>query len=151
MKKKKEKTIIGWREMVDLPEWRIKGLRAKIDTGAKTSSLHVEDIRELPHDHIEFHVVLSESRAHKRVIAKRVRLGHVKSSIGVKTSRWYVATTLRLGKFKKKVPINLISRQGMNFRMLIGRNALKGNFIVDVGKSFLVTPPKKRRKKRLRK
>mgnify|MGYP001346511946 CR=1 FL=1 len=146
MKKVKTKTIIGWREFVDLPEWKIRGLRAKIDTGALTSSLHVEDVKELPNGFLEFHIILNKNRHRKRVVAKRIKKVNVKSSIGVKTSRWYVSTKMRIGTTEKEVLINLVRREGMNFRMLVGRRALRGDFSVDVSKSFLALPPKKRRR-----
>jgi len=139
------KTIIGWREYIDLPEWGIRGLRAKIDTGARSSALHVEDIKMLTKNRIRFYVVLNKKDARKKVIATRVRKGRVKSSIGVKTERWYVQTTLRLGGIEKKVLVNLVGREGMNFRMLVGRHTIKDDFIVDVNKSFHLTPLKKRK------
>ena len=58
MKTGREPIVIGWTELVDLPEWGIKDLRAKVDTGARTSALHVENIEELPRGYVRFDVIL---------------------------------------------------------------------------------------------
>lgn len=143
--KKKIKSVIGWREYVDLPEWGIHHVRAKVDTGARTSSLHVEDIEELPRGKIGFYVVLQlKPKRRRHVVAKSVKRGHVKSSIGHRTHRWYVQTEIKIGPVRKEVTINLVERPGMNFRMLIGRKAIEDDFLVDVDHSFqLGKPPSK--------
>lgn len=134
---KKEKKVIGWREYVDLPDWGIHDIRAKIDTGARSCSLHVEDIEELPHGKISFYVVVKDKPKRRRhVIARSVKRGHVKSSIGHRTHRWYVQTMIKIGPVSKDVTINLVGRAGMNFRMLIGRKAIEDEFLVDVDHSF---------------
>lgn len=140
VKKKSSKTVIGWREYVDLPEWGVRRLRAKIDTGARTSSLHVDDIKLLKDGRISFYVVLDTKPPvlRKKVIAKRVKRGRVKSSVGHRTERWYVETEIVMGPLKGKILINLVSRDEMNHRMLIGRKAMEGCFLVDVTKSFLL-------------
>ena len=145
--KRKEKVRVGWRELIDLPDWGIKGVRAKIDTGAKSSALHVEDVKELPHNQIEFHVVLNELKVRKKIVTKILKKAHVKSSSGVKTSRWYVETKLRMGKETRKVHVNLVSREEMSFRMLIGRSALKDKFLVDVSRSFLLERTKNKERR----
>ncbi len=141
-----EKIIVGWREYVDFPEWDIHKLRAKIDTGAHTSSLHVEDVTLLTHNRIRFYVVLRKKNIiyKKKVITQRIKTGHVKSSTGIKTKRWYVQTRLKIGEFEKNIVVNLVNREGMNFRMLLGRNALDETFLVDVSRSFLLHKRKKR-------
>ncbi len=142
---RKEKKIIGWREYVSIPEWGIRDIRAKIDTGARTSSLHVEDIRLLKYNHISFYIVLREtpSLKRKKVVTTRVKRGRVKSSTGARTERWYVRATIKMGEFQREIIFNLVSRQGMNFRMLIGRKAIEEAFLVDVDKSFLSGREKK--------
>ncbi len=145
--KNKDKTVIGWREYVDLPKWDIHNVRAKIDTGARTSSLHVEDIEEGPHGKISFYVVLQlKPKRRRHVTARSVKRGHVKSSVGHRTHRWYVQTTIKIGHVTKDVTINLVERPGMNFRMLIGRKAIEDDFLVDVDHSFYLGNPKAKKK-----
>lgn len=138
------KTVIGWKELVDLPDWGIHGMRAKIDTGAKSCSLHVEDIEEHSHGKISFVIVMGKGKRSKRITATPHRIGHVKSSIGVKTSRWYVETVLRIGDHQQWVKVNLVGREGMNFRMLVGRTAIESHFLVDVSKGYQLSKKKKK-------
>lgn len=141
----KEKTIIGWREYVDFPEWGLQGIRAKVDTGARTSSLHVDDLKLLKNDLISFYVVVSEKRhRRKKVTAKRLRKGRVKSSTGERTHRWYVKTSIRIGQYEREIVLNLTDRGGMNFRMLLGRTAIEGALLVNVDRSFLLTKKQRR-------
>ncbi len=135
---KKDPTIIGWREYVDLPEWGIKHLKAKIDTGAKSCSLHGDEIKILGEDKISFRVVLGKGKLSKRIVTSIVKEGKVKSSIGKRTHRWYVQTMLKIGHIRREVKINLSDRGEMNFRMLIGRTALDEDFIVDVAHGYLL-------------
>ena len=142
--KKPEKIIIGWREYVDIPEWGIHGISAKIDTGARTSALHVENIKLLANGRIRFFVVLcgKDDSKRKKIITHRLKMGSVKSSIGIKTDRWYVQTQIMIGRFKRAIALNLVSREGMNFRMLLGRKAIDGHFLVDVDHSYLLKKKK---------
>lgn len=142
----KDKLIIGWREFIDFPEWGIHKIRAKVDTGARTSSLHVEDVKLLKNDRIKFSVIVSEKLPLKRkkVIAKIIKRGKVKSSTGHNTHRWYVRTVIKIGKNERRIALNLTDRGGMNFRMLLGRTAIEDVFLVDVDRSFLVGKEKKR-------
>jgi len=140
-KRASEKSVIGWREYVDFPEWGIRGIRAKVDTGARTSSLHVEDIRLLEKNMIRFYVVVSRKNLirRKKVVTERLKRGKVKSSTGDRTHRWYVKTTIKIGQFKREIVINLSGREDMNFRMLLGRTAIEDAFLVDTDRSFLVS------------
>ena len=148
-KKLKIKDIIGWNEFIDLPEWGIKGLRAKADTGAKTSSLDVDHIELLPGGKkVKFNVVLSKrTRARKvSLIAPLSRVAKVKASPIHDEERFFVKTKMKLGKVKKEIELNLINRSNMVYRMLIGRTALKGDFLVDVARTHILSHPKKKRK-----
>ncbi|UCD34262.1 MAG: ATP-dependent zinc protease [Nitrospiraceae bacterium] len=147
MKKKKsqDKQIIGWREYVHFPEWGVRNVRAKVDTGARTSSLHVDDIVLLKNNRIRFYVVLCgrDPLKRKKVVARRLRKGRVRSSTGAKTERWYVKAKVSLGDVQRDIVINLIDRGGMNFRMLLGRTAIDDSFLVDVDRSFLLGKKRK--------
>lgn len=134
-------TVIGWLEHIDLPEWGVKGLVAKIDTGAKTSAIHVENIiaAEDGND-ISFDVVLSRKKPDKtvHVETKYVRRTIIKSSSGTRQNRYVVQTLMEMGHVQKRIEISLVSRKRMMRRMLVGRLALDGTFIVDVGKTHLL-------------
>jgi len=124
---------IGWSELVDLPDWHIRGLRAKIDTGARTSALHVDAIELLPRNHIRFQVVLHRHDHDRRVnvVARISRRARVRSSTGEYTVRYFVKTHLRLAGIEREVEISLVDRCDMTFRMLVGRTAVSGPFLVD--------------------
>jgi hypothetical protein len=82
--------------------------------------------------------VLNKAGKRKKVVALLERRGKVKSSIGVKTNRWYVKTKVRFGDVERLIKINLLGRGEMNFRMLIGRTAIAHDFCVDVTHGYLL-------------
>ncbi|MBL8064727.1 MAG: ATP-dependent zinc protease [Chthonomonadaceae bacterium] len=131
--------VIGWREVVALPDWGIDKLRAKVDTGARTSAIHVENLVEMPDGEIEFDVVMDRRHAHKhvKVRAKVKRKSHVKSSNGETLLRYFVSTSIELAGIKKEVEISLVNRDNMKVRMLVGRTALGEDFLVDAHKTNL--------------
>src|SRR5262249_11564396 len=94
-----ELMIIGFAELVDFPKWGIVGLRGKIDTGAKTSALHVSNIRELGSGRVGFDVRLHRRNADRtvHVEAKVLRRGRVRPSNGDAQTRLFVSATLRIG------------------------------------------------------
>jgi len=140
--KNTNKKVIGWREYIDLPDWGIKRLKAKIDTGARTSALHVEDIKELPNNKISFYIVLGKNKERKKIVVSPEKKGRVKSSIGIRTHRWYVETKIRIGDIERTIKVNLVGREGMNFRMLVGRTAILDDFLVDSAHGYLFTKKK---------
>ena len=132
-RKKKTPFVIGWSELIDLPDWRIRGLRAKIDTGARSSALHVEALEVLPRGYVRYKVVCHRDNHDRRVtvIEKITRRSRVRSSTGEYTMRYFVKTRLRLGGIEREVEVSLVDRGDMTFRMLIGRTALAGAYVVD--------------------
>ena len=149
LKKQEKKEIIGWSEYVDFPDWGISGLKAKVDTGARTSALHVEDLKRLKNGRVKFDVILSKKRTHKRVHVRAnvVKWGRVRSSTGEYLVRCFVKTRIRIGHIEKEIEVTLVSRQKMVFRMLVGRKALEDDFLIDVTKrSVLSEKPSKRKK-----
>lgn len=131
-----EKPIIGWREWVALPQLRIRKLSAKIDTGAKTSSLHAEAIQvfyKQGKKRVSF-VLHQRHRKKERsvqcvatVIDERV----VTDSGGHRERRYVIKTPIVLGTTRWPVEITLTDRASMRFPMLIGRGSLRGLFVVD--------------------
>ena len=142
------KAVIGWSEYVDFVDWHIKGIHAKVDTGARTSALHVEDLRLLDNGEVEFRVVLSRKEGGRRVtiVAPVLRWARVRSSTGHYTRRCFVRTRVRIGPVEKEIELSLISREKMLYRMLLGRQALKRDFVVDVSKRQTLGDKSKRKK-----
>jgi len=136
--------IIGWNEFVDVPEWGIRRLRAKVDTGARSSALHVEDIEELSGGRVRFDVVLHRRRRDRRVhVVTRVRRrGRVRSSNGQFEHRLFVEVPVRIGPVEKRVELSLVDRRSMIHRMLLGRTALADDFLIDVSHRCLLTGPR---------
>jgi hypothetical protein len=144
-----EPLVLGWAELVDIPEWNIKRMRAKMDTGARTSALHVENIEELDRDHVQFEVRLHRKKLDRRVTvrARIKRRGKVRPSSGEAQTRIFVAARVRIGPVEREIELSLVDRGPMIFRMLIGRSALAHAFLVDTGKRYVLTRPKTRRRR----
>jgi len=137
--------IIGWNEFVELPDWGIRSLRAKIDTGARSSALHVERIELLPRARVRFDVVLHRHRRDRRVhVEERLRRrGRVRSSTGDYEERLFVATRVRIGPIEREVELSLVDRGRMIHRLLLGRRAIEHDFLVDVAHRCLLTRPRR--------
>ncbi len=145
------KTVIGWSEYVQFPAWGIDDIQAKVDTGARTSALHVEDIESTPDGRVRFHVMVGRRPPFRRVLvtAPVVRYARVRSSSGHFTMRFFVRTQVRIGPVVKAIDISLVSREKMVYRMLLGRGALAKDFLVDVNRRRVLggaTGPTKKKK-----
>lgn len=142
----KPSITIGWKEYIDLPDWNIEGVRAKIDTGARTSALHVEDVEILAKGKVKFHVILSRRKKQRvSVVTDILRIGKVRSSIGCHTERIFVSSRVRMGPVVKRIEINLVDRKEMRFRMLLGRTAIDKHALIDVNSSYLLGKRKKKK------
>ncbi|MCA9464758.1 MAG: ATP-dependent zinc protease [Nitrospira sp.] len=137
------KPIIGWREWGTLPDLGIERIKAKIDTGARTSALHAFDIEvytKHQQEWVRFTIQPNQNNALEQqqctcpVQAIRV----VTNSGGTRERRVVIETRLTLGEESWPIEITLTNRDQMGFRMLLGRTAMKGRFLVDPGKSFCV-------------
>jgi len=133
-----EPRVIGTAEYVDFPDWRIRSLRAKVDTGARTSALHVENVLELPGARVRFDVRLhrSDTTARTTVEAKVSRRGLVRVSSGIAETRIFVQVRVRLGGVGQSIEVGLVDRRNMIYRMLLGRAALERRYVVDVTKRY---------------
>jgi len=131
-RKTREPQIVGWREYVSLPEWGIKRLKAKIDTGARTSAIHVGTLEELPDGRVRFEVVVREKPKLRTtlVVARPVRRTTVKPSHGQKQERFVFRTRLVVGPVDREIELSLVSRKGMLCRMLVGRRSLPPHVLV---------------------
>jgi hypothetical protein len=145
----RDHVVVGFVEHVDLPDWGIVGLRGKIDTGARTSALHVSNIREVAGGRVRFDVRLHRRNVDRtvHVEAKIRRRGRVKPSSGDAQTRIFVVTTLLIGTVEREVEVSLVDREKMIFRMLIGRSALGRGVLVDPNRRYVVTKGMKRKKR----
>lgn len=125
--------VIGWREPVALPEWGIARLKAKADTGARTSAIDVDRFELLPGDRVRFALVVDRDQPDRRIAIETavVRTARVRSSLGIMHERPIVRTTMHLGGIDKTIEIGLVCRKNMLCRMLLGRKALSPEFHID--------------------
>lgn len=138
MRKKPLKTV-GWKETLDLPEWGIRDILVKIDTGAKASAIDAKNIRDLGDGRVEFEIILHRkdrdfTHTVTAAIHKRTK---VRSSNGKTAERLVVITTVDLGGVLRPVELSLVNRKRMICRMLLGRSALAGSFVVDSASKYL--------------
>lgn len=133
--------MLGWREWIALPDLGITAIKAKVDTGAATSSLHAIDIEPMMRegaDWVRFTLqpLQRTEEPRVRVEAPLVESKRVRSSTGHLEERFTIRTTVAVGGEEEIVELTLAAREAMGFRMLLGRRALKGRFLVDPGRSF---------------
>jgi hypothetical protein len=143
------RTTIGWREYADFPDWHVRGIVVKADTGARTGAIDVAEIEELPGDRVRFTVRVTRKtgRVSRHLEADISRRSRVRSAFGQAHDRLFVETTVRMGEVSKTVELGLVCRKNMLCRVLLGRKALEGDFLVDSGLRYVLG---RRRKKLVR-
>lgn len=137
-----QKLTVGWREWVALPDLNIPAIKAKIDTGAKTSSLHAFDMevfRAGGGQKVRFgiHPLQRNTDIVLYCEADIKDLRTVTDSGGHGEERYVICTTLSLGNHRLPIEITLARRDNMKYRMLLGRSALRGRFLIDLEKAYL--------------
>lgn len=142
------KKLIGWREWMSLPELNIDKIKAKIDTGARTSALHaffVEPYVEGGLEMVRFGVHPLQNRLDVEVVCQYPIKDYreVSDSGGHKEMRYVIETNIQLGENIWPIEMTLTNRDSMKFRMLLGRTAMQG-FAVDPEKSYLFGRPAKK-------
>lgn len=134
---------IGWREWLNLPQFAVPAIKAKIDTGARSSSLHAFDLTVStaadgtewvrftlhPFQRTEDHAIVVEAP----VACWRP----IRSSNGSSELRPIIRTAFVIGEQSYEIDLSLSNRDAMGFRMLLGREALRGRFVVEPGRSYL--------------
>lgn len=133
--------IVGWREWVEMPEFSAGPLKAKIDTGARTSALHAHRLELISvGDDVmaRFEILPNQGSDEQGAVVETPVLEQrlVRSSNGADELRPLIRTDLTLGAHTWKIEITLSDRELMGFRMLIGRNALRNRFMVDPNRSY---------------
>ena len=143
--------LLGWREWLSIPELGIARIKAKIDTGARSSCLHTRGLEVYTADSGERRVRFSVHPLPKRpsveavcdvpLLASRT----VRDSGGHEEERPFIRIPVTLGPHTWEVEFSLTSRDNMKFRMLLGRTAMKGRFLVNPSLSYQIGKPLRRR------
>ena len=140
-RRKSPRLVIGWREWVSFPILGIEKIKAKIDTGARTSAIHAFGIREFERDGQSFVEFLLHPAQRRKIPeiqccapVKEKRM--ITSSNGAKSERYIIETVLGIGEHSWPIELSLAKRDQMGFRVLLGRQAIRGKCIIDAGSSF---------------
>lgn len=133
--------IIGRLEKVDIPEWNLYDLEAKIDTGAYTSSLHchhIEEFEQGDRTFVRFNLLDPSHEAYNEKLFELpvYKSKSVKSSNGQSEERTIIRTTIVLAGRQLQAEFSLTDRSEMRYPLLIGRKLLRGRFLVDVSRQF---------------
>ena len=139
---KQKLPVIGWREQIAIPELGIPEIKAKIDTGARSSALHAFDVETFERDgkqmvRFKVHPYQRDSQQTVTAEAELLDQRHVRNSGGSAQLRPVIHTIVELGGTRWSIELTLTNRDVMGFRMLLGREAVRRRFLVDAGKSFL--------------
>jgi len=134
--------ILGWEEWVALPELGLAAIKAKVDTGARTSALHafyVEPFGPSRARKVRFgvHPVPRRDDVAIECTARLVDRREVRSSNGEREQRYVIETPIRIGERQWPIEVTLANRNMMSYRMLLGRQAISGDVLVDPSASFL--------------
>ncbi|MEQ9355491.1 ATP-dependent zinc protease family protein [Coleofasciculus chthonoplastes] len=144
----KSLSIIGWRERVALPNLGISQIKAKIDTGARSSALHAFDVETFSRDDktmVRFKVHPYQRDTHRTVSteAELIDQRQVRNSGGHAQLRPVIQTMVELNGERWLIELTLTNRDVMGFRMLLGRQAVRKRFLVDAGRSFVQSSTRK--------
>lgn len=137
-----DRPVIGWREWLAVPTLGIERIKAKIDSGARTSAIHAFGVRTFmdrgaPHVAFEVHPEQRRRRGAIDCIAEIRDERMVKSSTGHQQRRIVIQVEVSLAGVTWPIEVSLADRDRMGFRMLLGREAVKGRFLIDAGRSFV--------------
>lgn len=133
--------VIGWREWIALPDLGVDAIKVKVDSGARTSALHafeIERYRARGRDRVRFQVHPQQRKSLSAIAASALLLDvrQVKSSNGAVSERMVISTRITLLDQTFPIELTLSSRDEMGFRMLLGREAIRGRFLVDAARSY---------------
>lgn len=136
---------LGWRERLALPQLGIDVLKAKLDTGARSSSLHVDTLEAFQRDGATW-LRFSVHPGRRQLLAVHCEAPAldrrmVTDTGGRRTDRWFIRSEVQLAGVRFSIDINLTDRRHMLFPMLLGRSALAGRFIVDPSLSYTQSRP----------
>lgn len=134
--------VLGWREWAALPGLGIAALKVKVDTGARTSALHAFGLEKLANARVRFRVHPHQNHDGDEVVSEAELVDErvVRTSGGHSELRPVVRTPIRMGEHDFEVELTLSNRALLGFRMLLGREALRGRFLVDPLQSYCCGP-----------
>lgn len=146
--KPEQRSVLGWREWVALPELGVNKIRCKVDTGARTSALHAFYVEEFTAQGIAMvrfglHPVQDNTEQEIHCEAKILEQRKVTDSGGHTEIRYVIKTPVILGDAIWHAEITLTNRDTMRYRMLLGRSAIADNYLVDSARSHLAGKPNK--------
>lgn len=138
---------IGWREWVSLPDLGLTHIKAKIDTGARTSALHafaLQPFKDGNQQKIRFdiHPLQHNTEYVETCVADVIDVRLITDSGGHSEERYVISTPIKIGNEIWPIEITLTERDTMLFRMLLGRSAIRKRFLVNPGRSFITTRKK---------
>ena len=143
------KAVLGWREWLDFPDLGISQVKAKVDTGARTSCLHAFYVRVFERDNVTWvrfgiHPQQNDltQEVHCEALLKDQRT--VRDSGGHEEFRYVIETAISIGERLHLAEVTLTDRDSMKFRALLGRTAIRGNYVVDPGRSYVQGRRKKK-------
>lgn len=147
-KSRRPKPLIGWREWVSLPDLGVPHVKVKIDTGARSSALHAFDVKTFQRDGqdmVRFQVHPFQREGTTTIEAEALVFDErwVRSSSGKRDLRPVILTNLCWNGATWPIELTLARRDSMGFRMLLGREAIRGRYVVDAGRSYYGERPSK--------
>ncbi len=147
---RKSLPVIGWREWITLPDLGIRRIKVKVDTGARSSSLHafdIEPIQKEGRDWVRFKVQpIQRSEFFVTAEAELLEYRHVRSSSGEIDHRPVITTSVQILGQRWPIELTLANRDSMGFRMLLGREGFRGRLLVDAGRSYYGGKPMRKRR-----
>lgn len=133
--------VLGWCERIDFPDWNLRRVRAKIDTGARTSALGAlyYVVTDAPGEGLVADLTFAAHRDGQPVTVRARYLGtvQVKNSCGESQNRLLVEVPVRIGPVTATVEFTVADRSKMRFPVILGRTALTGRFVVDVARTYV--------------
>lgn len=137
----KKLPVIGWREWISLTDFCVPYIKVKVDTGARSSSLHAYNLDYFKRSgrvYVRFEICPHQRSSRGSVVVEAPVVEHrnVRSSSGKTTLRPVIETNIKLIDEVWPIELTLANRDEMGFRMLLGRQAVRGRFLVNPGKSY---------------
>lgn len=144
LKKDQKLLTVGWREWLSLPELGIARIKAKVDSGARTSALHAFEIRSFKQHNkhyirFKIHPLQRSKEDAVECVAEVQDIRWITDSGGHRERRYVIKTQLKLGEINWPIELTLTNRDTMSFRMLLGRTAMKKRLVINPAVSFLGT------------